>query len=180
MTVSDRLEMPFGCINGNALGWQCPVYHLVASPTGVRFADEGEDTVFYTYAKMGREILRQRNALAFQVFDQKTVPLLEPRYSTGIPIEGATIEELADRVEEKYGHMGFGKAAFIETLHGYNAAVQEGAFDPTKKDGKRTEGLQPEKTNWATRIEDPPFVVYGATVGITPSQAGSGRRSAWR
>jgi tricarballylate dehydrogenase len=143
------------------------LYGVMLNLDGVRFADEGEDTVFYTYAKMGREILRQRNALAFQVFDQKTVPLLEPRYSTGIPIGGATIEELADRVEDKYGHMGFGKAAFIETLHGYNAAVQEGEFDPTKKDGKRTKGLQPEKTNWATRIEEPPFVVYGATVGIT-------------
>ncbi len=143
------------------------LYGVMINLDGVRFVDEGEDTVFYTYAKMGREILRQRNAIAFQVFDQKTVPLLEPRYSTGVPLEADTIEELADKVEEKYGHMGFGKEAFINTLHEYNGAVQEGTFDPTRKDGKTTKGLRPEKTNWATRIDEPPYLVYGASLGIT-------------
>lgn len=143
------------------------LYGVMLNLDGERFADEGEDTVFYTYAKMGREILKQRNAVTFQVFDQKSVPLLEPRYSTGTPIEGNTIEELADRVEEKYGHMGFGKKKFVQSLHDFNAAVQDGEFDPTVKDGKRTLGLEPERTNWARRIDEPPFLVYSATVGIT-------------
>jgi tricarballylate dehydrogenase len=28
-------------------------------------------------------------------------------------------------------------------------------------------GLRPEKTNWATRLDAPPFQAYAATVGIT-------------
>jgi tricarballylate dehydrogenase len=143
------------------------LYGVMVNLDGKRFVDEGEDLVLYTYAKMGREILKQRNAIAFQVFDQKSVPLLEPRYSTGIPVQANTIEGLADKVDEKYGHMGFGKSAFIQTLNEYNEAVQDGTFDPATKDGKRTKGLNPEKTNWAHRIDEPPFVVYGATLGIT-------------
>ncbi len=143
------------------------LYGVMLNLEGERFVDEGEDLVLYTYAKMGREILKQRNAVTFQVFDQKTVPLLEPRYSTGVPIEADTIEELADKVEDKYGRMGFGKAKFTQSLHDFNASVQDGEFDPTRKDGKATKGLNPEKTNWAVKIDEPPYVVYGVSLGIT-------------
>ncbi|MDP7166671.1 MAG: FAD-dependent tricarballylate dehydrogenase TcuA [Nitrospinota bacterium] len=143
------------------------LYGVMLNLEGERFVDEGEDLVLYTYAKMGREILKQRNAVTFQVFDQKTVPLLEPRYSTGVPIEADTIEELAEKVDEKFGRMGFGKAKFIQSLHDFNAAVQEGEFDPTLKDEKATKGLNPEKTNWAAKIDEPPYVVYGVSLGIT-------------
>ncbi len=143
------------------------LYGLMINLDGKRFVDEGEDMVLYTYAKMGREILKQRNAVTFQVFDQKTAPYLETRYNTGVPQEANTIEELAEEVDKKYGHMGFGKEAFIQSIHDYNAAVQAGEFDPTRKDGKHTKGARPEKTNWATSIDEPPYLVYGATVGIT-------------
>ncbi|MFP6892003.1 MAG: FAD-dependent tricarballylate dehydrogenase TcuA [Nitrospinota bacterium] len=143
------------------------LYGVMLNLEGKRFADEGEDTVLYTYAKMGKEILKQRNAITFQVFDQKTVPYLEPRYSTGVPLEADTVEELVGAVDRKYGHMGFDKDAFIESIHSFNAACGEGRFDPTIKDGKATRGLDPEKTNWAVPIDSPPYRVYGVTVGIT-------------
>jgi tricarballylate dehydrogenase len=40
-------------------------------------------------------------------------------------------------------------------------------FDPNIKDGKRTVGLVPNKSNWANTIEKPPFEAYSVGCGIT-------------
>jgi tricarballylate dehydrogenase len=142
-------------------------FSVMVNLDGERFVDEGEDFNLYTYAKMGREILQQRSATTFQVFDRKTIPLLETRYNTATPVIAESLSELADRIEERYGSLDFRKANFLKTLEAYNAAVQEGVFNPDIRDGKRTVGLRPEKTNWATRLDEPPFQAYAATVGIT-------------
>ncbi|MFB6312072.1 MAG: FAD-binding protein, partial [Salinirussus sp.] len=55
----------------------------------------------------------------------------------------------------------------LETISEYNDAVQPGDFDPTHLDGKHTEGLTPPKSNWATRIDEPPFYCYPVKPGIT-------------
>jgi len=142
-------------------------FSVMVNLDGERFVDEGEDFNLYTYAKMGREILQQRSAIVFQVFDRKTIPLLETRYNTGTPVVADTLPALAERIEERYRSLNFRKANFLRTLEAYNAAVQDGVFKPDILDGKRTVGLRPEKTNWATRLDEPPFQVYPATVGIT-------------
>ena len=142
-------------------------FSVMVNLDGERFVDEGEDFNLYTYAKMGREILQQRGATVLQVFDRKTIPLLETRYNTGTPVTAESLGELAERAEERYGALGFRKANFLKTLEAYNAAVREGVFNPDIRDGKRTVGLRPEKTNWATRLDEPPFRAYAATVGIT-------------
>ncbi len=142
-------------------------FSVMVNLDGDRFVDEGEDFNLYTYAKMGREILPQRSAMALQVFDRKTIPLLETRYNTGTPAVADSLPELAERIEARYRSLGFRKANFLKTLEAYNAAVQGGTFNPDILDGKRTVGLRPEKTNWATRLDEPPFRAYAATVGIT-------------
>jgi tricarballylate dehydrogenase len=142
-------------------------FSVMVNLEGERFVDEGEDFNLYTYARMGRDILQQRSAVVFQVFDQKTTPLLETRYNTGAPVIANTIAELADRIAARYQALGFRKETFVQTLEAYNAAVQDGEFNPDVLDGKHTSGLKPEKTNWATRIDEPPFAVYPTTVGIT-------------
>ena len=68
---SNRLSYPFG---------------VMLNRSGRRFVDEGEDLGLYTYAKYGGEILRQPGSLAWQIFDSKTMHLLEPRYRTSDPI----------------------------------------------------------------------------------------------
>ena len=135
---------------------------------GNRFVDEGEDGNLYTYAKFGAEILKQRNAVVFQVFDQQTVPLLERRYNTGKPVEAGTLEDLVKGIASRYGALTFNTAQALRTLEAYNQACSdEKTFDPDKKDGKRTNGLALEKSNWATRLDRPPFRAYSATTGIT-------------
>lgn len=142
-------------------------FSVMMNLDGERFVDEGEDSTLYTYAKMGREILGQPRATVFQVFDRTTTPLLETRYSTATPVVADSLAGLADGIERRYGHLGFRKAGFLATLGAYNAAVQDGDFNPDRLDGKHTRGLRPDKTNWATRIETPPFCACAVSLGIT-------------
>ena len=56
----------------------------------------------------------------------------------------------------------------VDTVAQFNAACRDDVrFDPTRPDGKATRGLAIAKSNWATRIEAPPFRAYPVTCGIT-------------
>ena len=59
------------------------------------------------------------------------------------------------------------RARLRETLEAYNAAVGSGAFDPTVRDGLGTKGLALPKSNWAQRLDTPPFTAWPVTGGIT-------------
>ena len=57
---------------------------------------------------------------------------------------------------------------FLRTIDEYNAAVQSDIpFNPTIKDGRRTEGLTVDKNNWANTLDEPPYMAFGVTCGIT-------------
>lgn len=45
----------------------------------------------------------------------------------------------------------------------FNAAVNDKEFDLMKLDGKATTGLSPNKTNWANKIDTPPYYGYPMT-----------------
>ena len=68
--------------------------------------------------------------------------------------------------------MGLPPDALGHTVTAYNAAVQDGSFNPAIKDGKRTQGIEPVKTNWALRLDTPPFVAYSVRCGITFTYGG--------
>ncbi|MDA1089333.1 MAG: FAD-dependent tricarballylate dehydrogenase TcuA [Proteobacteria bacterium] len=138
------------------------LYGVLLNREGLRFLDEGMDVNFLTYAKYGRIILTQTQGMAFQFFDQKTVGLLEPRYSTSEPVVADTLDELIGKLEID------DKDEALKSLEAYNAAACDpGGFDPSQKDGLSTSGLDIEKTNWAIRLDDPPFHAYTVTGGIT-------------
>ncbi len=135
-------------------------YGIMVNALGQRFVDEGEDVGGYTYAKFGRAILAQPGTVAYQIFDSKTTHLLEERYSTGVPVVTQSMAEIAERLPIQGD-------ALLSTVREFNAAVQPGEFDPSKKDGKRTAGISPPKSNWALPLDSPPFTVYAVTGGIT-------------
>jgi tricarballylate dehydrogenase len=59
-------------------------------------------------------------------------------------------------------------AQFVKTIAEYNRAVRTDVpFNPNVKDGRRTEGLAIDKSNWANTIDTPPFEAYAVTCGIT-------------
>lgn len=139
---------------------------IMVNREGQRFIDEGMDFKSYSYTVMGPAVLRQPGGLAYQIFDQQTVERLETRYGSGSqPAVANTIEELAHQ-------LGLSPAALRQTVQTYNAAVQDGAFNPAIKDGKCTQGILPAKTNWALRLEQPPFVAYSVRCGITFTYGG--------
>ena len=56
----------------------------------------------------------------------------------------------------------------LDEIRRYNAAVRvDIPFDPNVKDGRRTEGLAVNKSNWANTIDEPPFEAYQVGCGIT-------------
>jgi len=140
-------------------------YSIMVNASGKRFVDEGEDLGQYTYAKTGHAILAQPGAVAYQIFDRKTVKLLEERYSTGTPVVAETIEELARKLT-------IPPDVLRHTVEEFNAAIQPGDFNPATKDGRSTRGLDPAKSNWALPIDTPPYTVYAVTCGITFTYGG--------
>lgn len=142
-------------------------YCLLVDRDGKRFVDEGEDEVWLTYAKTGWAIRAQQGARAWQIFDQRTIHLLEPRYSTGIPVEADTLEDLAAK-------LGISADGLRATVDEFNAACGDDAgFDPFHKDGLRTAAPdQPVKSNWGQPVDHPPYVAYAVTCGITFTYGG--------
>ncbi len=135
-------------------------YGVLVNGQGRRFFDEGEDFQFYTYAKLGGIILNQPGGVAYQVFDAKVANLLEGRYKTGKPLVADSLAGVVDKLP-------IDNTAGLRTLEDYNAAVSAGAFDPSVRDGLGTKGLPLAKSNWAQRLDTPPYVVYPVTGGIT-------------
>jgi tricarballylate dehydrogenase len=143
------------------LGRSSYPYGILVDMNGKRFVDEGEDFFSYTYAKFGREILRLPWRTAFQVFDSKVRPLLRPEYNRGTCVSAESVEALAKKLPDLHGEN------FIATVKAFNEAVQDTPFDPSKRDGKRTDGISPAKSNWAQRLDTAPFYAYPVTCGIT-------------
>ncbi|HEY8613805.1 MAG TPA: FAD-dependent tricarballylate dehydrogenase TcuA [Roseomonas sp.] len=139
-------------------------YGIMVNAEGRRFIDEGSDLRIRTYSKMGRAILGQPDGFAWQVFDAKTIPLLTDTYRMrGVAKQRAdTLEELAGKLE------GVNPAGFLDEVRRFNAAVRTDIpFDRQVTDGRRTEGLAVNKSNWAQAIEEPPFEAYQVGCGIT-------------
>jgi tricarballylate dehydrogenase len=137
---------------------------IMVNADGKRFVDEGADFRNYTYAKYGRVVLQQPGSFAWQIFDQKVKPLLRDEYKLrgATKVVANTLEELADRLQDVNGRQ------LIETIQQYNASIRKDVpFDPNVRDGRRTEGLDVDKTNWANTIEDGPFEAYSVGCGIT-------------
>lgn len=136
-------------------------YSITVNTLGQRFFDEGEARHSYTYAKTGWAVLGQPGALAYQIYDQTTIPLLGNRYEFSTPIEADSIDELA-------GKIGIDPTILNHTVREFNNAVRKDvAFDPKILDGKCTEGITPKKSNWASPIEKPPYWAYSITGGVT-------------
>ena len=138
-------------------------FGLIVNLNGERFLDEGFDFRNYTYVTYGRALLTQPQGLAFQIFDEKVKHLLRDEY--WIPqvtmAQANTIEELARRLD-------IDPDGLAATIKEYNAAVRTDIpYNPTIKDGRRTQGLAVDKTNWAETLDTPPYYGWAVTTGIS-------------
>jgi tricarballylate dehydrogenase len=139
-------------------------FGILVNARGERFLDEGADFRNYTYAKYGREVLKQPRQFAWQVFDAKVAHLLRDEYRIRqvTKVSADSLEALAAKLED------VDAARALETIAAFNAAVQtDVAFDPNVKDGRGTAGLAIPKSNWANTLDTPPYEAYAVTCGIT-------------
>jgi tricarballylate dehydrogenase len=135
---------------------------IVVNAEGKRFLDEGADFRNYTYAKYGRDILRQPGSIAYQIYDAALRPLLR---GEEYDMPGVSVVQ-ADSLEELARGIDVDPAALVSTIKEFNQSLDGGPFDPTIKDGRRA-NVNPPKSNWAAPIEQPPFYAYPVTCGIT-------------
>jgi tricarballylate dehydrogenase len=134
-------------------------YSVVVNRDGDRFYDEGEDVWPKRYAIWGRLIAQQPGQIAYSICDAKAFPLFMPSVFPAFKAE--TVEELAVKMKLDPGKVR-------ETIDGFNRAVKPGqVFDNLKLDGNGTDGLTPNKTNWARAVDRPPFYGYPLRPGIT-------------
>ncbi len=137
----------------------CVPFSIVVNQHGERFYDEGEDFWPKRYAIWGRLVARQPAQRAFAIFDSNAMPLFMP--SIFAPARAGSIKGLATR-------LGLDSAALLATVDGFNAACSmDGPFDPAVRDGRRTRGLDIDKTNWARPLNTPPYYGYPLRPGIT-------------
>ena len=126
---------------------------ILVNRDGERFVDEGEDTADKTYAKFGRIIaLTQPRGIAYLIFDSKAKDIVDPMYAGPEkgPVEAMTIDALAKK-------LSMSSSRLRETVETFNRAVD---------DGKNLK-LTPPKSNFAQRIDTPPFYAYVVTGGMT-------------
>ena len=139
-------------------------FAILVNANGKRFVDEGADFRNYTYAKYGRVVLEQPGQFAWQIFDQKVKHLQRDEYKIRqiTKVVADRIEDFAQKLE------GVNAQQFLQTIAEYNKAVRADIpFNPNIKDGRRTEGLPVNKSNWANTIDQPPFEGYAVTCGLT-------------
>ena len=173
-TPMDLYMKDFGNLNlepGQRKNYRKICYHLglIVNKQGIRFLDEGENLRTYTYAQVGSRILDQVDGIAYQLFDAKVMDYLYEEYFfyDAHYEEAQTIEELAFKIE------GVNKDKLIETIRTFNAACgPANQIDPSNLDGNCTKGLEIPKTNWAQRLDTPPFRAYPVTGGISFTYGG--------
>jgi tricarballylate dehydrogenase len=136
----------------------CVSLGIVVNKHAVRFYDEGEDFWPKRYAIWGGLIARQPDQIAYSIIDAKAVGRFMP--SVFPPIAAGSIRELAAALQ-------LPAETLQATVDTFNHAVRPGSFDHEVLDSCRTEGLVPEKTHWAQRIDTPPFWGYPLKPGIT-------------
>ena len=161
----DRNAPPFGDLAvGDGFQKHSYPFGVMVNANGERFVDEGADFRNYTYAKYGRVILNQPQQFAWQIFDQKVTHLLRDEYRIKqvTKVEANSLEELAPKLE------GVNAETFLAEMAQYNDSIDDNVpFNPNVKDGKRTRGLKFDKSNWANKLDQGPFVAYQVTCGVT-------------
>jgi len=140
---------------------------IIVNLKGERFVDEGADYRNHTYAKYGREVMKQPKRAAVQVFDAKTIGMVRDEYRIRqvTKAEAPTIEELAEK-------LGIDAKGLSQTVRDFNAACKPGKYNPAILDGVSTSGITPPKSNWALPLDTPPYTGFVVTCGITFSFGG--------
>jgi tricarballylate dehydrogenase len=133
-------------------------YGILVNRHGKRFVDEAEGTADATYDNVTRAIADQKDGIAWVIFDSRVDDIPEWRRSIRSdvkPYEADTLDGLLAKLE------GLDSIAAARTVETYNAACAEDReYQPLRLDGNSALDISPRKSNWARRIERPPFRAF--------------------
>ncbi len=138
-------------------------FGILVNDRAERFCDEGRDSFDSTFEEIAYEIWRNQRQRAFFIGDQTTLAIESVQaivLTDQPPVSAGTLRELAIELALDPG-------ALERTVAAFNAAVGPGRFDAHRFDGRATHGLVPPKSNWAFRLERPPYIGYPLTCAIT-------------
>ena len=100
----------------------------------------------------------QPDQVGYAIIDSQALELFMP--SVFPPVQADSIAELAAKLGLPADKLG-------ATIANFNKACQPGTFHPTELDGLATTGIEPQKSNWARPIDQPPFYGYELRPGVT-------------
>jgi tricarballylate dehydrogenase len=136
-------------------------YSVVLNHDGERFVDEGQDARAHTYAKFGRLFFEEEDHEVFLIADSEMEEYLWPQGPSD-PVYADTASEVLEELGCKNPEVG------QETLEAYNEACPDDPdFDPEVLDGNEADEISPPRSNWAIPLDNPPYVGYPLTGGIT-------------
>ncbi len=122
---SVRAEAIVGAIN----------FGILVNSQGRRFIDEGTNTYEHFYDEVAWTIMRQKQGLAYLLFDGSLfdIPHVRSRIQTEVePVRAESITSLAQA-------LSLPAEAVTKTLRDYNAATRPGSFDARRRDALCTE-----------------------------------------
>jgi tricarballylate dehydrogenase len=141
-------------------------YGILVDKRGRRFLDEGAGLIHETLEDVSRRIhFETPGGIAYAIFDEALGEIADYRRvirSEVAPVTAQSLPALACLLE-------IPADALIETVDRFNAHVPGMTipFDATRCDGRATiAGLGIPKSNWARRLERPPFFAWPIVCGI--------------
>ncbi|KAL5419667.1 hypothetical protein PMIN04_006843 [Paraphaeosphaeria minitans] len=144
-------------------------YGIVVNEQCKRFYDEGKRHLFATFEMIALELWRDQNQKGYFITDEPIMKRFRPGWGYDTtdqePEKAATIRELAEKLK-------LDPDALEITVQEFNQACNDKPLDLMKLDGKATNGLNPNKTNWANPISNPPYYGYPVTSHLTFTYGG--------
>lgn len=143
--------------------WQCGI---VVNKNGERFMDECPDDILKFQESPGRAVIQQPDGTGYIIIDDDLFSGDNQEWRFGVrsevpPIQANSAEELAEL-------LGVPAANLVNTIQTYNEActrTDEADFTQFDAetygfDGVGTEGLAIPKSNYAKRLDKPPYYCY--------------------
>ena len=137
-------------------------FSFMINQDGKRFVDEGETWRGLTYAKTGKAIMKQKNQIAYQLFDSKHRKSgVLAKYQSSTNYISNTLEDLLKKLEIN------NSKDLLLYINEYNNSINSNKFDPHILDKKSNLNINPTRSNWALALDTPPFEAYPTIAGMT-------------
>jgi tricarballylate dehydrogenase len=132
---------------------------ILVNQAGDRFVDEAGDIIEVDFDTVANTILREQNNVAYAINDsaqrRNLMGFDHMNLTDQQPITADTIDELAKKIGVAPEHLS-------DTIREFNEAIaSDGEYLPNGPlDGKRTVGIKPARSNYASPIAEGPFYAW--------------------